>query len=186
MSETSLPSPTNDIATTFQGERIKLLDAIDELFAKLIELQKQTRIPEGRVFLETCRELVASMRHGFLGWTFAMIPAIRNFRKIGIEVGLLGDEDVMFLDSCDYRIYLLTNHWHHVRAEALTRYANRCAVCNSPDRLDVHHRTYERRGHELETDVIVLCRGCHDIFHKNGKLARPPVAEPPIDAGSPY
>jgi 5-methylcytosine-specific restriction endonuclease McrA len=31
--------------------------------------------------------------------------------------------------------------------------------------LDVHHRTYERRGAEKAEDVIVLCRRCHELFH---------------------
>ena len=72
----------------------------------------------------------------------------------------------------DYQLYLRTKHWQQVRAAALLRYDNRCAVCNSPDQPDVHHRTYERRGCERPEDVIVLCRGCHDLFHKNGKLFR--------------
>ncbi len=28
--------------------------------------------------------------------------------------------------------------------------------------LEVHHRTYERVGRELETDLVALCWSCHD------------------------
>lgn len=28
--------------------------------------------------------------------------------------------------------------------------------------LEVHHRTYERRGHERDSDLIALCWGCHE------------------------
>ena len=72
-----------------------------------------------------------------------------------------------------YQHYLQTDHWNEVRADALKRYDNRCAICNSPDRLDVHHRTYERLHCELPMDVVVLCHECHDLFHKNRKIFHP-------------
>ena len=32
--------------------------------------------------------------------------------------------------------------------------------------LNVHHKTYCRRGREEPGDLIVLCRNCHTGFHK--------------------
>lgn len=71
-----------------------------------------------------------------------------------------------------YADYLRTPHWQRIRREALARAKHRCALCPSRKRLEVHHRTYARRGHENPEDVIVLCDGCHEHHHKNGKLAR--------------
>jgi len=34
-------------------------------------------------------------------------------------------------------------------------------------RLDVHHLLYDRLGHEKLSDLIVLCRLCHNAFHRN-------------------
>jgi hypothetical protein len=31
--------------------------------------------------------------------------------------------------------------------------------------LNVHHRTYERRGYELPEDLTVLCVACHTAVH---------------------
>ena len=43
----------------------------------------------------------------------------------------------------------------------------RCQVCNSPKKpLDVHHRTYANFRHEQPGDLTVLCRRCHEFFHK--------------------
>lgn len=72
----------------------------------------------------------------------------------------------------DYSDYLRTPHWQKVRADALRRAKYHCALCDAEKRLEVHHRTYARRGHENPEDVIVLCDGCHEHHHKNGKLAR--------------
>jgi hypothetical protein len=64
-----------------------------------------------------------------------------------------------------YAEYLQTRHWQEVREAALKAADYRCQVCYSPDRLNVHHRTYERRGRELPSDVTVLCADCHGRFH---------------------
>jgi hypothetical protein len=79
--------------------------------------------------------------------------------------------DLGRLKSMPYQEYLRTDHWHDRRTVALERANNRCQVCNRTDRLQVHHRTYERRGEEQPEDLIVLCNSCHRLFHDNGKLA---------------
>lgn len=75
--------------------------------------------------------------------------------------------------SVNYHRYLRSPEWQVVRRLAHERAAGRCQVCNQPGRLDVHHRTYERLGHELLSDVTVLCRDCHAKHHD--KLPAPPV-----------
>lgn len=65
-----------------------------------------------------------------------------------------------------YRDYLRTNHWHRVRALALERARDRCALCPATRRLQVHHRSYARKGFEQPEDLIVLCERCHDRHHR--------------------
>jgi hypothetical protein len=55
--------------------------------------------------------------------------------------------------------------WKAKRQLALERDGHRCRICNATDRLDVHHRTYERFGHEDLSDLTALCRDCHDRHH---------------------
>jgi hypothetical protein len=75
------------------------------------------------------------------------------------------------LETMSYRLYLKTDHWKKTRSLALELGRNECRVCASKKALNVHHRTYERRGHEDQNDLIVLCRSCHALFHDNGRLA---------------
>lgn len=71
----------------------------------------------------------------------------------------------------DYYIYIKSPEWR-ARAEAAKERAGyRCEVCNSRDRIEAHHRTYERLGNELDSDITVLCHDCHELFSLNGKLA---------------
>jgi 5-methylcytosine-specific restriction endonuclease McrA len=71
-----------------------------------------------------------------------------------------------------YADYLSTPYWRRKREGALARAGGRCQVCNSSARLEVHHRDYARRGYEDAADLIVLCSGCHDLFHEQRRLAR--------------
>lgn len=71
-----------------------------------------------------------------------------------------------------YRQYLRTDHWQMMRVDRLAAARNRCELCFSSQRLNVHHKTYERRGHESPWDLIVLRGNCHALFH--GKLPEVP------------
>jgi hypothetical protein len=72
------------------------------------------------------------------------------------------------LQNMPYADYLKTEHWQDMRRIALDRTGHKCALCASTSSLHVHHNTYERRGHELPTDLTVLCKSCHFRFHKGG------------------
>ena len=68
--------------------------------------------------------------------------------------------------SMPYREYLKTNHWKQVREKAIKKAGFKCQLCNSFSKfLNVHHRDYDRLGNERDTDVIALCKTCHEKFH---------------------
>ncbi len=64
-----------------------------------------------------------------------------------------------------YEEYLRTAYWAAKRRAAIIRAQGRCQVCNSNISLQVHHRTYERRGCEHAADLTVLCKRCHERHH---------------------
>jgi len=70
-----------------------------------------------------------------------------------------------------YQEYLQSPHWQEVRKRALERAGHRCSVCSRKSDLNVHHNTYENLGRERDEDVTVLCRECHELFYRQGKLA---------------
>lgn len=65
----------------------------------------------------------------------------------------------------EYRRYLKTDHWKETRAEALKRGHYKCHDCGSTANLQVHHLTYARRGHERQSDLVVVCDKCHKKRH---------------------
>lgn len=70
-----------------------------------------------------------------------------------------------FLKTLPYQEYLQTDHWKNTRKAAMQRAGFKCQLCNSTDKLQTHHRTYERKGCEIPSDLIVLCNKCHEKFH---------------------
>ncbi len=81
-------------------------------------------------------------------------------------------EEVERLKTMPYGEYLKTDHWQNLRKTMLRRAGYRCQTCNAQDKLHVHHRTYENRGDEPYSDLIVLCSQCHETFHKENSLKR--------------
>lgn len=73
-------------------------------------------------------------------------------------------------EGMPYRTYLDSDAWRDRRRHLLRRVGYRCQVCNGSGRLDVHHRTYVRLGHEHPEDLTVLCRTCHRLFHGAGYI----------------
>lgn len=82
------------------------------------------------------------------------------------------------MKKTDYHQYLQSPQWSSIRLKVLDRDGYRCRVCNSGLDLNVHHRTYDNIGNELEHlyDLTTLCRPCHALFH--GKPLEPIVVSP--------
>ena len=56
--------------------------------------------------------------------------------------------------SAEYLDYLSSPEWRDRREQALWRAHNRCQLCDSPEHLDVHHRTYKRFKNERVEESI--------------------------------
>ena len=70
----------------------------------------------------------------------------------------------------NYNVYLQGEHWKLMRRLRREVDNEKCAVCGSRDKLNVHHKTYERIGAEKLGDLITLCYECHGKYHdKLGK-----------------
>lgn len=70
------------------------------------------------------------------------------------------------LTAMPYGDYLRTQHWQRVREDTVRRAGRTCQLCNAEGPLEVHHRTYVRRGEERPDDLVALCAYCHEVFHE--------------------
>lgn len=75
-------------------------------------------------------------------------------------------DKIHLLRIMPYNEYLQTKHWKTFSRERMREADYKCKKCGRSDiELNVHHLTYERRGCELPSDVIVLCKACHLEAH---------------------
>jgi 5-methylcytosine-specific restriction endonuclease McrA len=66
----------------------------------------------------------------------------------------------------NYREYLRSKTWKRKARAARQRAHYRCTNCRRGNvRLEVHHKTYKRLGHERKSDVTALCPMCHRKEH---------------------
>jgi 5-methylcytosine-specific restriction endonuclease McrA len=66
----------------------------------------------------------------------------------------------------NYKSYISSTNWsaNPARLAELKAAGFRCRTCNDgrdQAQLEVHHRTYERLGHEHVGDLTTLCSECH-------------------------
>ncbi len=76
-------------------------------------------------------------------------------------------EEIMRERPAWYRdVYLLTDHWKERRLFFLSMYGNKCMLCCSTKKVEVHHNDYDCLYVEDVGDCIPLCRICHKRHHK--------------------
>jgi 5-methylcytosine-specific restriction endonuclease McrA len=64
------------------------------------------------------------------------------------------------------RLRLASVPYARLRKEILARDNWQCQACGCLKNLDVHHlRRRSALGEDLETNLITLCRECHQVLH---------------------
>jgi Mrr N-terminal domain len=115
-------------------------------------------------------------------WGVWRLAGAATERPESVAADELSDDRLAELRAMPYRRYLRTPEWRRTRAAALHRAGYACSLdIAHTDDLEVHHRTYERLGQELATDLTVLCDACHGRHHEHFGLPRR-QSEPPPDA----
>ena len=66
----------------------------------------------------------------------------------------------------EYKKYLSTKAWEWKRKEKLEEAKYKCQLCGKSNiELHVHHNNYDNLCFEEMSDLIVLCKKCHEKFH---------------------
>ncbi len=68
----------------------------------------------------------------------------------------------------NYYEYIKSDEWKKLRKSVLRR-DNELCICGGKA-TEVHHKTYARLGNEPLSDLVSLCRNCHQNVHDNYKI----------------
>jgi len=70
-----------------------------------------------------------------------------------------------------HRVYLQSAHWKSLRSKKLAA-SPRCERCGNTHALDVHHVNYRNLFDVALSDLLTLCRSCHDAEHAEHGMPR--------------
>jgi hypothetical protein len=69
-----------------------------------------------------------------------------------------------------YRQYICSAAWAQRRALEIAKAGHACTECGLRARqgvpIQVHHRSYKHLGEERPGELVVLCKLCHEMKHK--------------------
>lgn len=80
------------------------------------------------------------------------------------------------MTSQEYDNYISSAEWAEKRKQRMKIDHYRCCMCGKSGKLQVHHVSYDRLGHEdVFHDLCTLCPECHKLIHNyyNRKRNRP-------------
>jgi hypothetical protein len=72
-----------------------------------------------------------------------------------------------------YDAYIASEEWFNVKIDIISKRGSRCEACSKPmkpNKLHLHHKTYERLFDEKESDLELLCPSCHAFAHDKPSL----------------
>jgi 5-methylcytosine-specific restriction endonuclease McrA len=151
------PKPGDGMETLFEMDMIDL-----EIFDDMLDREESSKI-------EKCNYLCCLHRKwdNLNDWSKRHKhepKVLKRIDDISARIKDLVGSDC--LCKMPYKDFLKTEYWQKLREQTKERDGNACVVCNGSDRLEVHHRTYKRRGFEHPSDLVTLCHDCHSTFHK--------------------
>lgn len=81
----------------------------------------------------------------------------------------------------NYQSYISSDRWRSnpARVRELATACGKCRLCASDEPpLEVHHRSYENLGAEIDGDLVALCGECHrevtSMIRRKKHLCRAP------------
>jgi len=68
----------------------------------------------------------------------------------------------------NYREYIVSEEWYNLKIDLLVLRGCKCEKCGiekAPNKLHLHHLSYDRLFNELGSDLQLLCAKCHMKIH---------------------
>lgn len=63
--------------------------------------------------------------------------------------------------SVEYNEYMKSDKWFIRKQRLFRKRGYVCEMCAATWPLEVHHLNYDRLGHELDDDLLIVCTSCH-------------------------
>jgi len=106
-------------------------------------------------------------------------PTTKAINELWFNSTIKNSDDIISqLRKIPYPEYLKTKHWQRIRAAMLLIHKASCQAEGHYEQfeswyfgwepeIDVHHITYVNKGNERYSDLVLLCKDHHKIWHAN-------------------
>jgi 5-methylcytosine-specific restriction endonuclease McrA len=74
--------------------------------------------------------------------------------------------------SSRYLSYIRSPAWFERRRKHLLKHGPDCKACGADQKIQLHHKTYDRLGAEKDADLVALCETCHKAVHAYARSHR--------------
>jgi hypothetical protein len=64
-----------------------------------------------------------------------------------------------------YKNYIRSSAWDRRKVAYYAHHPKVCRACGSKEEIHLHHHTYARLTHEIDDDLVPLCKNCHELVH---------------------
>jgi hypothetical protein len=136
-------------------------------------------------FDDNCQDLDETWFYKILGFkTYEEMKAIIIQKKLDCIIQacknpvIISERKDLALKRCkyhswwhNYNNYIQSDKWKEKAIKIINRDGNKC-ICGSTEKLQVHHKSYDRLFNELESDLITLCDTCHVFITNKNKSER--------------
>lgn len=133
-----------------------------------VDILRQQCLDCGRLHTRSLKRITVK---NFQSLPYADLEARERYReksisKYNIKKDFEHERSLSFIKSQDYyrNVYLKSDAWKRKRNLIMDYYDYKCQNCESKA-TDVHHLSYDNIFIEKFSDLMPLCRSCHDKEH---------------------
>jgi 5-methylcytosine-specific restriction endonuclease McrA len=114
---------------------------------------KKVKVPVGSPFFDEVIDAISNSTTKVQNMLFESVQEARENQRLARGKELRAKREA----------YMQTEAWKTKAAYVKARDNYTCQMCLKKDRpLDCHHLTYDRLGDEPTSDLLTLCRTCHN------------------------
>ena len=151
------------------------------------QTENKARLESNIPSLRSSGELVHEFEMTRREITLLQRPTTRVINELWFNNTINNPEDsISQLRKIPYPEYLRTEHWQHVRNAMMLIHKATCQAEGHYEmfetwyfgwepEIDVHHLSYRNKGNERYSELALLCKDHHKLWHSNATARKPQI-----------
>ena len=87
-------------------------------------------------------------------------------KKIRVGRHYISQKNPKKVPPMSYGTYITSAYWKARKIRYYHKYGKQCGICNSTEKIHLHHIVYDKFGKEPDENLIALCALHHNEYHR--------------------